>query len=186
VAATKAQRIPAGLRERVAPTPFALYVDHRLLSLVFMLGLSGLIGFGRADGYGLVYLLGPPVSMLIGVVACTALPFRPYRGGAPFTKHQPVDSNDPAAMRLVELFKSGEVRAELWRAAAKLTGWLLLASLALAALRHRPLNWRIPPADQIGNVVASAIFSWVALGVEYVGWGLRTWAEREMSEHGGE
>lgn len=184
MAASRRQRIPAKLRGKVAPSPFALYVDHRMLYLPLLLGLSGFIGFSRADGYGLVYLLGPPISMLIGAAACMALPFKPYRGD-PFARHRPVDKSDPAVMRLVELFESGEVRGVLWRAAAKFTAWLLLASLAVAAIHHRPLDWNIPPADQIGNVVGSALFSWAALGGEYVGWGLRTWAEREMSREPG-
>lgn len=179
MAATERQRIPAALRGKLSPLPF-MFVDHRTFWLLIGLGLAAFIGFYPADGYGLVYVLGPPLSLLAAGVAWTISPFKPYRGEH-LAKKRPVDKNDPAAMRLVELFKSDEAHAALWRAAARLTGWLLLASLAVAVIRHRPLNWHIPPPDHIGNVVASAFFSWLALGVEYIAWGLRTWAEREMS-----
>lgn len=184
MAATKRKRIPAELRAKVAPIPFS-FADHRAFWLIFMLVPTGVLCFGNAEGYGLVYLLGPPASMLIGAAACTIFPFKPYRG-QPFARNLPVDRDDPVVMRLVELFKSSKVRGVLWLAAAKFTSWLLVASFVVAATRHRPLNWRVPPADQIGNVVASAMTSFCALLAEYVGWGMRTWAEREMSrQHDG-
>ena len=176
------QRIPSELRRKVAPGPWA-FVDNNTFPLLFGLGLGAFILLAPADGYGLVYLLGPPISLLIAALAFTIFPFKPYRG-QPFTRKRPVDKDDPVVMRLVALFESRESRMVMWRAAARLCGWLLAISAAVALLRRRPLAWGFPPGVLVVYALGSAIGSYVALATEYIGWGLRTWVARETQRQG--
>jgi len=99
-------------------------------------------------------------------------------------------------MRLVELYKSREARRHLWNQALKLSG-VLFAILGTAAIILRDsLNWALPsvrngylyPGRGPGSwfwvgLMGCSMFSFIALGVDHVGWVTTTWAKQESGHH---
>jgi len=95
-------------------------------------------------------------------------------------------------MRLVELYKSHAARRHLWSQALKVSA-ILFAILGTAAIELRKsLNWTFP-SSQNGflyhwrgpgywfwvGLIGCSIFSFLALGIEHIGWVTTTWASRE-------
>ena len=102
-----------------------------------------------------------------------------------------VDKSDPVVMRLVELFKSDEARRHIWRQTLIWSAILLLVVCTLAILSPNPLNWT-PPSPRnhflltgnhsfgVGLIFFGFGSMFVVFG-DYVGWALKTWAQREAA-----
>jgi len=94
---------------------------------------------------------------------------------------KPIDQTDPAAMRLVELFKSPEGKRALWRAVAEEAIILYALALIFAFVYHRSLVWGLDP-ESVGVLIGfGGLISLSWINLEYVGWGMRTWIQREAS-----
>jgi hypothetical protein len=83
--------------------------------------------------------------------------------------------SDEDAKELVELFRSKAARQFVWRTAGKISAVLLLLIALTMVLVRNSLNWSFP-SPWLGQ---GLIGSFVALGSEYVGWGLRRWTSQE-------
>src|SRR5690348_5424076 len=186
---TKENKIPLHLRSKVSSLLF-LMADWSFRTAGYLIiGTGAFVLFtfpGNVSGTHSLscYLLGP-LSPALPALWYTLRPFKPYRGN-PFSQGgaRPVDQNDPAVMRLVELFRSHEGKRALWRSAAKESAILYLFAVVFAVLNLRPLNWDLDPLSIAIPIGFGSLFSLVWFGTDYVSWGMRTWIQREASRHG--
>ncbi len=94
-------------------------------------------------------------------------------------------------MRLVEIYRSDAARLYLWRRSLTLSAMLFVIMAILAVPVRHSLNWSFPyslngltPSSNAINGfwlgwAGGALGAFIALGVDYVTWGLMTWAEQE-------
>lgn len=170
---------PPHLRFKVS-APFAnMALGSGVIFRLVGIGLAALSLFGpldnRNDFTALRYPLGPCMCLAVPALVWTLHPFRPYRGSPWAGNRTDIGTNDPVAMRLVEIYRSRAAKRFLWRGALKLS-CILFAILGLAAiLLRKPLSWALlSPWLPLGLVMGTVGCS-IALTSEYCAWGLRTW-----------
>src|ERR1700722_4912102 len=147
MAATSKSLISPELRLKVSPSLLMLADEagaFKILGIVLaVLGLYGPVTV-HPDHNGFLYLLGPWVCPSVVALIWSSVPKKPYRGVFYNQTMHDVDSNDPAVMHLVELYKSEEVRRHLWFESLKLSGILFAILGSAAFLLRDSLNWTLP------------------------------------------
>ena len=91
-----------------------------------------------------------------------------------------LDDSEPEAKRLVQLFRSKEVRAFIIRTAMKLSGILFLVMVVATIAVRNSLSWLLLSPWFFPGFAGGCIGSYVALGNEYINWGLKTWANQHV------
>lgn len=188
--------LPRELKRKISPGLHTMVAEHSAFLWWFGLGFSVLLLYGPVAGVpdhnGFRYLLGPWICPAIVAAYRTIVPFRPFRGTT-FVEHTyDVDRNDPAVMRLVELYKSSEAVRNLWKQTLKFAAVLFVIMGFLALLTRGSLRWSFPYSLD-GAVVSDTARYWfwmgwiggcvgsfIALMTAYIRWGLMTWAQREL------
>ena len=143
--------IPPELRRKISPALLMFTGRDGRAPKVVGTGLAAFGLYGpvtiHPDHNGFLYLLGPWIFPTAVAILYTFVPFRPYRGVVWERNMHEVDTNDPAVMRLMELYKSDEARRHLWHETLKLSG-ILFAILGTAAFLLRDsLNWTLPSSQ---------------------------------------
>jgi hypothetical protein len=188
--------IPPQLKRKISPALLMFAGRNGRAPRIVGVGISAWMLYGPAtvhpDHNGFLYLLAPWIIPSVVAIFYMLIPFRPYRGVVWERNMQEADTNDPAVVRLAELYKSGEARRHLLHENLKLSG-ILFAILGTAAILLRDsLNWTLPSSQNqfllrpghwfwIG-IIGCFIGCYVALSAAYIGWGLTTWATREVPE----
>jgi hypothetical protein len=161
-----------------------LFVQRRTVLICCGLALSVLALYGpmigSSDHNGIRYLVGPFVCPTVAAIYFTIFPFRPYRG-SPFTRTESRDigAEDPAVIRLVEIYKLPAARRFIWLAAFKMSCVLFVIMSICTILVRESLNWKLDSRWLWPGVIGGCLFSWVAMAFAYIGWGLGNWASRE-------
>jgi hypothetical protein len=178
---------PRNLRDKISPSLFLAYGRSGVFMKLFGIGLvaMGLHGTlvlhpGEQPHHsGFMFLIGPWFFPVIVAIGYTFSPFRPYRGTRFVEKKRDIDITDPVVMHLVELFKSTEARRHLWcRTFFEISGILFLVMGLLAVVHRHTLSWSLSPVD-FGGAGMAIGGSFIAMASDLIGWGLKTWAERE-------
>lgn len=171
---------PAILRNKV-PAMVFMFVEQRYFGFFFgvaicVVALHGPL-IGRRDPNGFRYLLGPLVCPAICAVYFLLRPFNPYRGVAA-RLGRVLEADQPGSDEkcLVDLFKSKLARQFILRTAAKISGLLLLLMAVIAGIERNSLSWSLFSYWSVPGILCGCIGSFIALGSEYIAWGLRTWA----------
>jgi hypothetical protein len=176
------------LKRKVPPFLFT-YFENRVFWTLFGIAsgvffLYGPIPARIADHNGYRYLFGPIVCMLPPILFYILKPFNPYRGAlARYSGMVDMDRRAPEAKRLVETFRSPAARRFILLTSVKISAiWLSIMAVITAACANS-LNWsfRSPWLGQ--GLIGGCIASLVALGSEYIAWGVRTWM-REVAGDG--
>lgn len=188
--------VPPELRGKVSPVLVQMaeaQVGWWLLGLAFAVvgGLDiPMLVSSVHDGYP--YFWGPCVSPFITAALLTAFPVHPYRGVLWVTRTRSINSSDPVAVRLADLYRSTAVRRHLWEQAAVLSGILFAIVVILVVLLPRSPAWLYldsfarwtPPAgfelnELWGTVFLTCLGAFLVLACEMHVWCLRTWVAQE-------
>jgi hypothetical protein len=171
------------LRNKVPPILF-MFLEQRRFWILFGIGFCILMLYGPVVGHpdhnGYRYLLGPVLCPMACAIYMVVRPFNPYKGfaarlGGMIDSHE----SEPDARRLLELFKSDLARHHIWRTTAKVSGVLFLFMAIAAAVLRNSLNWTILSPWFGQGLIGGCLGSFVAIGAEYIGWGLKTWASQD-------
>jgi hypothetical protein len=196
--ATSETTIPPELRRKISPGLLMFTGGNGRAFRNLQIGLAVLSLYGPLQIYTdhnvFLYLLGPWVCFSVAALIWSSLPHRPYRGLFYQKSQRDIDTDDPAVMRLVELYKSDEIRHHLGNATLKLSG-VVFAILGLAAyLLRNSLSWTFPsPHNHFQGsagdgfwvrLAMGTLFALLALWSDCTGWCLTTWARREIASHG--
>lgn len=189
--------IPPELKGKVSPAlvemaqaRIGVWVFTMTLAMMFSLNLPLLIW---SVHHGYLYLLGPGACPFVVAALFSFVPTHPYRGIVWATKVRPINASDSVAVRLAELYKSGEVQRHLWRQAAKFSGLLLAITLALAIIAPSCPAWLVPffhpgrplptsgldKTSYVVNLLLVSLSAYLVLGVELNAWCLETWVAQE-------
>jgi len=196
--ATSEATIPPELRRKISPGLLMFTGGNGRAFRILGIGLAAFFLYGpiaaNPDHNGFLYLLGPWICPGVAALIWSSVPHRPYRGVFYEKNTRDVDTGDPVVMRLVELYRSDEVRYHLWHETLKLSCILFLILGTAAFLLRNSLNWTLPSPqnDFLGSVghgfwirlVLCIIGSLLALWSDCTGWCLTTWARREAAHHG--
>ena len=193
--------IPPELRRKISPALLMFAGKNGRAPKILGWGLATFGLYGpitvHPDHNGILYLVAPWIIPSIVPILYTVIPFRPYRGVVYAKNMHEVDMSDPAAVRLVQLYRSDEAKAHLWHETLELSGILFLILGIAAILLRDSLNWTLPSPNNrflwnatqgpghwfwIG-LIGCLLGCYLALSAEYIGWGLITWAERELAHH---
>jgi len=173
---------PPALRNKVPPM-ILMFLDQRffftLFGMVFCIfTLYGPL-VGRPDHNGYRYLLAPLVCPLLPALYFIFWPFDPFRGSAArLAGMVDYDKSDQGAKRLSEVLASREARQFIWRTTTVISGALFAVMVILAVIVRSSLNWLFPSAWLGQGLIGCCIGCFIALGTEYVRWGLTTWANQ--------
>jgi hypothetical protein len=179
---------PPGLKNKIPPM-LLIFVEQRAFGLLlgFALYVFSLNGpfVGKPDHNGYRYLIGPFVCALVAAGVFIIRPFNPYRGtAARLGGMESAGESGSAAERLVELFRSSQARRFVWQTAAKISGVCFLLMAIVTWTDRSSLEWTIRSQWAVPGILGGCIGSYIAIGSEYVGWVLKTWAKREDHAHG--
>lgn len=173
--------IPRDLRAKV-PSMLFMSLEQRTFWDLFSMGFCVFSLYGPvvgriADHNGFRYLLGPLVCPIVPLLYYLLIPFNPYHGSAArLSGMVDKDKRDLDAKLLVELFCSSVARKFLLQATMKICGVLFVIMVAVSIACRNSLNWSLPSPWLGQGLLGCSIGSFITLGTEYVGWGLRTWA----------
>lgn len=187
VAASK-DTIPRELRGKVPSPMFTLAVQMRTFGVLFGLALAvfALYGpiVGHQDHNGIRYLFAPWLCPWVLFFYHRVFPYHPYRGSALFLGEMvDLDQRDPDAKRLDEVFHSAEAQRVLVRTSLKIAVVLFFLMVLITVAVHDSLNWSLSSAWQDPGLLVGAIGASIAVGIEYINWGLRTWAASYISDN---
>jgi hypothetical protein len=189
---------PAELRRKISPGLLMFTGGNGRAFRNLQIGLAIFSLYGpitaNTDHNAFLYLLGPWVCSGVAALIWSSLPHRPYRGLFYQKTQHDIGTDDPAVMRLVELYKSDELRHHLGNATLKVAG-ALFATLGIAAfLVRNSLNWALPSPENHfhgsagdgfwARLVMAILFALLALWGDCTGWCITTWARREIASHG--
>jgi hypothetical protein len=167
----------------VPPMVF-MFLEQRsfwtLFGIVFC--IFTLIGplFGHPDHNIYRYLLAPLVCPIAPALYFVLKPFNPYKGpAARLSGMTDRDKSDQDAKCLVQLFRSKEAQRFIWRTTAKISGVLFLLMSIMTTVVRDSLNWSFSSRGLGPGLMGCVLGSFIALGAEYVGWSLTTWARRD-------
>lgn len=185
--------LPPGLRHKISPGLYTMVAQQSTFLRSFGVGLSAFFLYGPVAGVpdhnGFRYLLGPWVCPSLVTAYRTFFPFRPYRGTPFLGRTHDIDREDPAVMRLVEIYRSSEAKRYLWGQTLKLSGVLFLFMGTLAFLLRESLKWSFPysPASPTSRYwfwmgwIGGCLGSFITLMTAYITWGLMTWGRQEAA-----
>jgi hypothetical protein len=174
---------PPSLKDKI-PRLSLMFVEQRIFCLIlgFALYACSLNGpvVGKPDHNGFRYLIGPFVCALIAASFFVLRPFNPYRGpAARLAGLERADESDPEARRLVELFRSSQAHRFIWRTSAKMAVVCFLLMRLITLADRNSMDWSISSSWTVPGLMGSCIGSYIAIGKEYIGWGLKVWAKRD-------
>lgn len=181
MAAASRNPIPRELKDKIPPLMFTLVVEMRTFGIIFGLALAlfSLYGpiIGPSNHNGFRYLLGPWVCPWLLALYYRFFPYHPYRGSTLFVGELvDLDKRDVDAKRLDELFQSAEARHMLVRTTLKMSVIIFVVMALVTATVHDSLNWSLSSAWQDPGLLVGAIAASIAVGVEYLSWGISRWA----------
>ena len=179
---------PAELKKKVPAFIFEMGITERWVYsfvgiLISTLSIYGPV-VGTPDNNGYRQLLAPLICPPIAAIYFLLTPFNPYTGFiAQSNEMEHRDKLDSEAKHLVTLLGSKDARRFIWSITMKISGGLFLLMTVLTILTRETLNWSLQPVSLIPGFIGGFIGSFLAIGTEYIHWGLRTWADQSSSHH---
>lgn len=185
-------RIPRELRDKVSPM-LAGAVEHTTVWTLFWVAVAAFMLYGpirgphAPDHNVLRYLLAPWVCPWGMTLWFWLVPFNPY-GKGPVVQARGMrddDKHDADARRLVALFRSPEAHRALLRITLKISLMLFVVMALITVAARHSLQWSLSSYWLLWGLMGAGIATSMALGLEYLSWGIRRWAATaDGGEHG--
>jgi len=169
--------VPADLR-RLLPRFIQEFADARFMLITGCSVYAPLVYAFAKFPYGWERLVPPVMGPIIAALVLTIHPLNPYRSLYASLERIGTDSleHDPAAQRLVRMFRSGRANRSVWQTA----GMTSLTFFVLVVLTSRfmspPLSWNIRFESIAGYSGLWAILSLVFLYHRLLRWAFREWS----------